>query len=347
MRNKIVEEDLVRIIEDSNLPWSELEGKTVLISGASGVLPAYMVETLLYLNEKSGGTKIKVIGLVRNRERALDRFTHYKTRDDLELLVQDVCDVVSLETKIDYIIHAASQASPKYYGKDPVGTLSPNVLGTHNLLGLARREKVRSFLFFSSGAVYGRIDPFRMPIKENSFGYVDPLDMRSCYAESKRMGETMCASWYRQYGVPAKIVRPFHTYGPGMRLDDGRVFADFVADIVHNRDIVIKSDGSASRPFCYLSDAVVGFFTVLFKGESGEAYNVGNDQAEISIQDLAKLLVALFPEKKLEVRIEGYQETPVNRVFPDISKIRGLGWEPVISLEQGFLRTVRSYCEYS
>lgn len=345
MRNKIITEDLAHIVENSNLPWSELEGQTVLVSGASGFLPAYMVETLLYLNEKSGKAKTKVIGLVRNRERALARFEYYKNRDDFELLVQDVCDTVSLETNVDYIVHAASQASPKYYAGDPVGTLSPNVLGTHNLLSLARHKGVEGFLFFSSGAVYGRVHPSKMPIREDAYGYADPLDVRSCYAESKRMGETMCASWFRQYGVPAKIVRPFHTYGPGMRFDDGRVFADFVADIVHGRDIVIKSDGSASRPFCYLSDAVAGFFAVLLKGEPGEAYNVGNDRAEISIRGLAELLVALFPEKRLKVRIEGYQETPVIRVCPDISRIRELGWEPMISLEQGFLRTVRSYCE--
>ena len=352
MRNKIIEEDLARIVEGSNLPWSELEGKTALISGASGVLPAYMVETLLYLNEKSGRAKTKVIGLVRNKERALARFAHYKNRDDLELLVQDVCDVVSLdkETKIDYIIHAASRTSPKHYGKDPVGTLSPNVLGTHNLLSLARSKKAENFLFFSSGSVYGQMHPSQIPSREDSGGYVDSMDAGSCYTESKRMGETMCVSWFHQYGVPTKIVRPFHTYGPGMRFDDGRVFADFVADIVHSRDIIVKSDGGTIRTFCYISDAVAGFFTVLFKGEIGEAYNVGNDRTEISIGGLAEVLATLFPEKRLEVKVEGrnanagYLESPVKRKCPDISKIRGLGWEPEVSLEQGFLRTVRSYC---
>jgi len=350
MRSKIVAEDLAHIVEDFDLPWSELAGKTILVTGASGMLPAYMVETLLYLNEKDDRTKTKVIGLARNKERALARFAHYKNRDDLELLIQDVCDIVSIETKIDYIIHAASQASPKYYGNDPVGTLSPNVLGTYNLLSLARHKRTRGFLFFSSGAVYGQVRPKTL-IKEDAYGYIDPLDPSSCYAESKRMGETMCASWFRQYGVPAKIVRPFHTYGPGIRLDDGRVFADFVADIVQNRDIVIRGSGSAVRSFCYLSDAVAGFFTVLLKGKPGEAYNVGNDQTEISIRSLAELLVALFPEKGLEVRLEErsasieYQETPTVRACPDISKIRGLGWKPEISLEQGFLRTTRSYCE--
>ena len=351
MRNKIVEEDLDCIIEGSNLPWSALENKTVFISGANGVLPAYMVETLLYLNEKRTNKKTKVIGLVRNKERALARFAHYQNRGDLELVVQDVCNPLYFDqnTELDYIIHAASHASPKYYGKDPVGTLSPNVLGTHNLLSLARRKNVESFLFFSSGDVYGQVHPSQIPIKEDSYGYVDPMDMRSCYAESKRLAEIMCVAWFHQYGVPIKVVRPFHTYGPGMRLDDGRVYADFVADIVNNRDIILNSDGSASRAFCYISDAVAAFFTVLLRGEVGEAYNVGNDQTEISIRELAELLVALFPEKGLKVMVAGrnvdagYLKSPVKRRCPNISKIRRLGWEPVVSLEKGFLRTVRSY----
>lgn len=351
MTNTIVQEDLDRIVEGSNLAWSELENKTVLISGANGFLPAYIVETLLYLNEKKDKKKTKIIGLVRNKKRALTRFAEYQNRDDLELVVQDVCNAVSFgeHIKIDYIIHAASQPSPKYYGNDPIGTLLPNVLGTHNLLTIGRKNNVKCFLFFSSSEVYGQVHPSQIPIKEDTYGFLDSMDVRSCYAESKRMGETMCVSWFHQYSLPTKIVRPFHTYGPGMRLDDGRVYADFVADIVKNRDIVMKSDGRATRSFCYLADAIIAFFTVLLKGEPGQAYNVGSDKYEISILDLATILVSLFPEKKLKVvkqeclRNDGYLPSKVSRSRPDISKLRALGWEPETSIEVGFTRTVRSF----
>ena len=270
MRNKIIEEDLLRIIKGSDLPWSDFENKTVLITGANGFLPAYMVETLLFLNERKNTNKTRVIGLVRNRERASSRFIHYQNRSDFELVIQDVCDPLPFRKrdKINYIVHAASQASPKYYGKDPVGTILPNIIGTHNLLNLAKDKKVKGFLFFSSSEVYGQVDSSKMPIKEDTCGFIDPMDARSCYAESKRMGETMCVSWFHQYDVPSKIIRPFHTYGPGMRLDDGRVYADFINDIVNNRDIVMKSDGSAIRAFCYVADAVTGFFTVLLNNFS-------------------------------------------------------------------------------
>ncbi|MCL4512105.1 MAG: NAD-dependent epimerase/dehydratase family protein [Bacteroidetes bacterium] len=347
-RNNIIQEDL-EFITGSDLPWSVFEGKTVLIAGANGFLPAYMVETLLYLNEKVHTPRTKVIALVRNIEKARARFKYYQQREDLQFLVQDVCTPLEIIDRIDYIIHAASQASPKYFGRDPVGTLTANILGTRNLLDLAKDRNAAGFLFFSSGEVYGTVDPSQIPINEKNYGYVDPTEVRSCYAESKRMGETMCVSWAHQYRVPAKIVRPFHTYGPGMALDDGRVFADFVADIVNDRNIVMKSDGSAVRPFCYLADAVAGFFTVLLKGQVSEAYNIGNDKGEISILDLAELLVSTFPEKKLKVvrqeRLTGndYLKSPIARNCPNISKIGKLGWKPTTSAKEGFRRTVRSF----
>jgi UDP-glucuronate decarboxylase len=347
MRNPIIEEDL-QSITDFGLDWRSFSGKTVLVSGANGFLPAYMVETLLYLNETRTEEKVKVLGIVRNRDRALARFAKYSQRSDLQLIVQDICQPVLLEEKIDYIIHAASQASPKYYGKDPVGTLSPNIIGTYYLLELARKNKIDGFLFFSSSEVYGTLNEDQIPTREDYYGYVDPANVRSCYAESKRMGETMCVSWHHQYKVPVKIVRPFHTYGPGMRLDDGRVFADFAYDIVNDRDIVMKSDGSASRAFCYLADAVTGFFCVLLKGNNGEAYNVSNDNCQIRIIDLAAILVSLFPEKGLKVIRdeesikEGYLKSKISQTCPDITKIKGLGWEPKYSIEDGFKRTIRS-----
>jgi len=354
MRNPIIEEDLKNIIK-TDLPWHLLKGQRILLSGANGFLPAYMVETLLYLNDHFFDRNhcVKVLGLVRNREKALKRFSGYLERTDFELLEHDMCSPTfpSLENEVSYVIHAASQASPKYYGTDPVGTLLPNVIGTYSLLELSRKHQVKSFLFFSSGEVYGEVSADKIPTKEIDYGYIDLSQVRSCYAESKRMGETMCISWFHQHGVPTKIVRPFHTYGPGMYLQDGRVFADFVSDIVHNRNICMKSDGSAIRAFCYISDAITGFFTVLFNGINGESYNVGNSQGETSIADLAELLVRLYPDKGLKVIKNtpadqlGYLKSTISRNSPDCSKIGALGWKPGISLEEGFDRTIRSYID--
>lgn len=345
-RHPVVTEDLDRIIA-TPLPWEKLSGKTVLVTGASGFVPAYLVETLLYLNE-TRKANIQTVALVRDLGKGRRRFAHLIERPQLKLVVQDVRDPYTGPGGIDFIIHAASQASPKFYGCDPVGTFEANVIGTHAMLELARESRSEAFLFFSSGEVYGRIDNPAVPLKEADYGYLDPLNIRSCYAEGKRAGETLCACWHAQFGVPVKIVRLSHTYGPGMALDDGRVFADFVADIVAGRDIVMKSDGSTRRPFCYLADATVAFFTVLLQGKEMQAYNVGND-AETSILELAETLVRLFPDRHCRVvrqeRTAGddYIPSPVAGGHFDLSRIRALGWEPSTGIEEGFRRTVRSY----
>lgn len=348
VRHRIIEEDL-DLIAATNLPWHLLERKTVLVSGANGFLPAYMVESLLRLNELTDGLRVKVIGLVRNREKALARFASYRGRSDLEFIVQDVCEPLLTDQQVDYVIHAASPASPKYFRADLVGTMLPNLQGTLSLLRVSREKNAQGFLLFSSAEVYGDVNPANIPTKEDDYGYLDPTAMRSCYAESKRAAEALSVAWFHQHGVPVKIVRPFHTYGPGMNLEDGRVFADFVRDIVNRQNIVVKSDGRARRAFCYLADATVAFFTVLLKGENSQAYNVGNDKAEVSILDLAHRLATLFPTQKTQVIVEqssadpNYLRSPVSRNCPDISKICALGWKPGTPIETGFRRTIESF----
>ncbi|MGA7521610.1 MAG: NAD-dependent epimerase/dehydratase family protein [Acidobacteriaceae bacterium] len=344
-RHSIVSEDLQKIVA-TPLPWERLYGKTVLITGANGFVPAYMLETLLYLNE-TAGANLHVIALVRNPQKAERRLGHVAGRADVSLVVQDVRDAYR-GGRADFIIHAASQASPRFYGKDPAGTFESNVIGTRRMLEVARDSGSEGFLFFSSGEVYGRIENPEIPVKESDYGYLDPLNLRSCYAEGKRAGETLCTCWHAQYGIPTKIVRLSHTYGPGMEMDDGRVFADFVADLVARRDIVMKSDGSTQRPFCYLADATAAFFTVLLHGKNGEAYNVGSD-VETSVLDLAETLTRLFPERHCRVirkeRVPGDEYIPsaVAGGHFDLTKIRGLGWEPTTGIEEGFRRTVKSY----
>jgi nucleoside-diphosphate-sugar epimerase len=346
--NSIIKEDIKNIVENFD-GWEKFTNKTILISGANGFLSAYLVESFLALDERFN---TKVIALVRNEEKAKKRFTHHLKNPLLKFIISDVSDEVKIEEindKIDFIIHAASQASPKFYGIDPVGTLSANVLGTINLLNLARKNNVESFLYFSSGEVYGEVKEKDIPIKESTFGYLDCTNVRACYAESKRMGENICVSYCKQYGVKAKIVRPFHTYGPGMDLKDGRVFADFVANIVNKQNIILKSDGSASRAFCYLTDATLGFLNILVNGENAQAYNVGNPYQEYGIVELANILVNLFPEYNLKVTLDkskqtnDYLKSPVNRNSPDIEKIGQLGWRPNVTVEDGFKRAILSY----
>lgn len=341
----VIGEDLEQIMS-AGLSWDALAGRTVLVSGAAGFLPAYMVETMLHLNRQIG-LGVRVIGLVRNLERAQARFADYDGRPDLQICRHDISQPVdAIGTGFDVIIHAASQASPTFFETDPVGTLNANVLGTHHLLNRAITDATESFLYLSSGEVYGATET--VPTPEDAYGYLDPLTVRSCYAESKRMAETMAVSYHHQHGVPVSIVRPFHTYGPGVRLDDGRVFADFVDDVFHNRPIVMKSDGSARRAFCYLADATIGFFTVLLNGERGQAYNVGNEDAEYSILELAHALGAQFDLAVVEKpRSTGsaYAVSSISRSAPNTAKLRALGWTPTTGVLEGFRRTVASMAQ--
>ena len=345
-RHPVVEEDL-RAIAAHPLAWDRFGGRTVLVTGASGLVASYLVETLLHLNETLR-LDVRVVALVRDEQRARERFAVYDGRPDLRYLVQSAADPLALAGRADYIVHAAGHASPRWFGLDPVGTYAPNVLGTHHLLTHAHDHGTESLLFVSSGAVHGAL-PAGAVLTENTYGVVDPLDVKSCYAESKRMGETMCASWFVQFGVPARIARLGHTYGPGMRRDDERAFADFVFSVVDGRDIVLNSDGLATRMFCYLSDATVGLLAALLAGRPGEAYLVANGEAATTIRALAELVTSLYPERGSRVRVEpaarptGYLPNTDPAMPLDTSKMRALGWQPAVGLTEGFRRTIASY----
>lgn len=342
----VIEKDLCEICDSTLVPWQRFAGKTVLVSGANGMLPSYIVRSLLKLNEGLlGHAPVHVIALCRSRERALNTFAKHIGQPCFSLLIQDVNRPVEVDRPLHFVIHAASQASPKYYGVDPSGTIDPNVVGTRNLLDLARRTDNEGFLFISSSEVYGTMPDSNEGIREDQFGSLDPMRVRSCYAESKRLGECLCAAWHHQYGLPVTVARPFHTYSPSMQLDDGRVYADFVANIVRSQDIVMHSDGSSRRAFCYITDACIAFFVILLRGNSGQAYNVGNPHQETSMLKLAQILVGLLPKRNLKVvanvAIEtSYMPSEVDRNLPDIKKMNNLGWSPIISIEEGFKRVL-------
>lgn len=347
MLNRIVQQDFESILQDRMIDWSAFAGKTVLISGANGFLPSYMAQTLLYVNTKRIQEPVRIIGLVRDKDKATKRYTPFLTDPHLTFIEHDITEELGDVGPVDYIIHAASPASPSIFFTDPVGTINANTLGTTHLLSVARKKKISSFLYFSTGEVYGDIFEHKASVAESDYGRIDPLEVRNCYAESKKMGETMCSCWHYQYGVPVKIIRPSHTYGPGLSLDDSRAFASFVASIVNKKDIVLKSDGRARRSFCYLADAVRAYFLVLLNGINGEAYNVGNDQ-EMSILELANMLVDISggTNSRVVFAIDG--NAPSNKASHGLlsnDKVKRLGWSPCTPEREGFERTINSFLE--
>lgn len=351
LHNSIINQDMLDISQ-RNIPMEQLNGKTILITGATGMLASYLIYYLIWLNENKS-TNIKIVALVRNREKCRRCFGKYANKDYFIIRTDDICKPFLINGRVDYIIHAASLASPQYYGPSPVEVSAPNVLGTYYLLQMAREKCVRGFLYFSTGDVYGKMPDNSGYFQETQFGILDPLDPHSCYGESKRMGENWCISFAREYGVPTRMVRIFHTYGPTMNVEhDPRVFASFVKCMLDKQDIIMLSDGKAKRPFCYLADAVAAFLLILLKGEDGQAYNMSNEQAFISIGELADVLVSLEPELHLKVvrktrsKDDVYMENTSNREnCPSSEKLRKLGWSCKYDVRHGFLRVIRYFRE--
>lgn len=343
--NKIIQEDLKYITSNNNINWEILKNKTVLITGAFGFLASYITRTLLYLNQRD--MNIKIIGITRD----ISKHREWEGTPNLTIINEDVCKINpdNISQNIDYIIHASSQATPKVFGADPVGTILPNVIGTYHMLELARKQKsLEKFLFISTTGVLGFHPNEDYPLKEDNWGILDPTNVSSCYLESKRMGENLCMAYYSQHGVPIQIARPGGTYGPGLKLDDGRVFADLISNIVKKEDIVLYSDGLVKRDYLYIADATIGFFKIMLSWETGQSYNVSSSK-DISIIELAELLAYVaFPELGLKVilkkdRDKDFMRANFQKTLMDNLKLRKLGWKEKTGLIEGFRRTVESY----
>lgn len=345
--NNIIEKDLKEIFS-KDIEWKAFNNKTVLISGAYGMLASYLIFMLIYLREEKN-IRVNIIAIVRSKEKFRKRFLDYAEKNYIDIYETCLLNPINVERNIDYIIHAASLANPSFYSVNPIEVLSPNIIGNYHLLNLATQKKVSAYLLFSTADIYGKVDDVKT-ITEETLGKIDPLNLRSCYSESKRMAETMCLSYYIQNKVPVKIARIAHTYGPNMDINnDPRVFASFVADVVNNRDIVMFSDGSDKRHFCYITDAVYAFFKILMDGKAGEAYNVCNQKEFISIQDLANRLISIYPERKLSIirkqrdKSDNYLEDTEKKnsdIYISNQKLKDLGWNESVSVDEGFKRVI-------
>lgn len=344
-KNSIIEFDIKEIV-NSGIDWSRLNNKTIFITGGTGMLASYMIYVLIYLNESLPSFRVKIIMSIRDKSKCYEKFGEYADRNYLSYYTDDINEKIVMDEKIDFIVHAASIAMTQFFSTCPIEVILPNTSGTYNLLKLAEKNDSESFLFFSTCSIYGKIES---TITEETCGTLDSLDVNSCYSESKRLGETLCKAFFTQKRVRAKIARIAHTYGPTMNLkEDKRVFAEFIDNVINNEDIVIKSDGMANRCFCYLSDAVIGFFLILLKGKDGEAYNLCNTEQQISIKDLAHTLVEIFPEKKMKViqilreKNDSYIEYKFANTVYESKKLFDLGWKPKVSIRDGFKRTILS-----
>jgi len=345
MIHPVIKEDVERIIERLGSSVKKLSGKTVLILGASGLIGSYIVETIAFFNsEKKLHKSCNVIGLQRRVITKQSRLGYLLGRPDIEFVSHNATIPYIPRGSVDYIVHAAGMSAPAFFLADPLGTIDSNVNGIRWILEYARSHTVRSVLYMSSGEIYGDPPPEYLPTSETYPGNVSTFGPRACYTSSKRLAETLCRIYFEKYGVPVKIARPFIIYGPGLGITDRRVMADFIRQGLQGHPIEMVSAGRDSRSYCYIEDATVAFFQLLFSSKNGEAFNVASDAEEVSIRNLAQLVHKICHIKK-PVRVKQknarYIQGAPKRVMPDISKLRkSFGFTPEVGIEEGLKRTI-------
>lgn len=342
----IILEDLESIIKEP-ISWEKLKNKTVLITGVNGMIASYIVYTLLYLNDVQD-LQCKVIGTVRNMEKAKSHFGDLLTCLNFEVVAQDVSEFMPYEGNIDYIIHAASQTGPNQFINDPVGTIKGNILGTMNLLDLACQKDVKKFMYLSTREIYGKVSGETERVEESTYGTFDHVTVRSSYPESKRMAETVCEAYGKQYDIPYVICRIEHTFGPGMSLGDGRVMSDFINNVVKGEPIIMKSEGLVKLNLTYLADLVTGLFYSLLNFNDN-IYNISTNASPIMVKDLAELLADLFKNRGITVKKhiplgeQGKGYLPYRIPVLDSTKAISQGWSCKVPLRAGLQRIVDFY----
>ncbi len=356
---QVVARDLADICRRLESEFSAMQGKTLFISGGAGFLGHYLVQAVLHWNRTHAEhPPVRVIASDNYIRGVPEWLTALEGDPSLTLLRHDITDPLPDDLgPLDFIIHAASIASPIYYRRYPIETMDANVNGLRLLLERCRKQQaeghpVSGFLNFSTSEIYGDPTPEQIPTPETYRGNVSCTGPRACYDESKRYGETLCVNFARQHDLPVACARPFNNYGPGLKISDRRVIPDFARDLFAGNDLVMLSDGSPTRTFCYVADAIVGYFKILVRGRAGEAYNIGNETPEISMLTLAEMLAAAARDLfgytgKVVRKVSGDQEYLTDnpqRRCPIIAKAREeLGFEPEVPIEEGLRRTLVWY----
>ncbi len=359
--DEVLYQDLIYITNNLKEELNQLSGKKLLITGGAGFLGYYLIKTIKFWNEKYQNNSIK-LSVYDNFIRGVPKWLKDLNKtENIKIKQYDVTKPFVENENFEYIIHAASIASPIFYRKNPIATMDANTNGLRNLLDFCVNKKkskspIKGFLFFSTSEIYGDPDILNIPTSEDYRGNVSCTGPRACYDESKRYGETLCVNFALQYNLPIRIARPFNNYGPGLKITDRRALSDFASNILNDENIVLFSDGSPTRTFCYVADAIIGYYKILTIGKDGESYNIGTASPEISIKELAKRTIKISKDLfnyngKLVMHIsedKEYLTDNPSRRCPNINKAKkDLNYKPKVKLDDGLRRSLLWYKDNS
>lgn len=341
IKHEIYSADIAGIANE-NLPWEKLAGKNLLLTGATGLIGTVLVDVLMKKN-LDDKLNVTVFAAGRNEKIARERFADYLGNKNFKFVKLDVNEPIEFDSPVDFIIHAASNTHPRLYSTDPVGTMTANILGTHNLLEFGRKKKISRVVFVSSVEIYGKVLNADDLFDESYCGYINCNTVRAGYPEAKRAGEALCQAYISQHGLDVVIARPCRIYGPTMRLDDSKAMSEFIMNGVRGEDIVLKSQGLPRFSYCYGADCANGILYCLLNGKCGEAYNVADSSEILSLREIAEYISSLANKKVVfelpdEIQARGFSVAPAAILTND--KLRTLGWSPKDDTRSGVKKTV-------
>lgn len=335
-------------LKSQDMLWDKLSDRTVMISGATGMIGKCLID-LIMLRNREVDMPIKVVALSRNKEKAKERFGSYLEHADFKYISCDVNEQIPECGEVDYVIHAASNTHPLQYSEDSIGTIASNVVGTKNLLDYAVSHGAKHFCFVSSVEIYGENRGDTEKFDEKYLGYIDCNTLRAGYPESKRLGETLCNAYHQTHGLAFSIPRLSRVYGPTMLLGDTKAISQFIKKAAAGEDIILKSEGRQKFSYTFVTDAVSGILYAMLFGMPGQAYNIADEESDITLKDLAECLARLAGAQVIfqlpdEKERRGY--STATKAMLDAGKLNAIGWKSRVHIEEGLWCTLEAFRSY-